>query len=398
MIVKDSAVMLKSYQSTSVSFEQKEALHYWNRQKDLKASSETSVVDTDDLANSDSYVRSEMRQRSAESYKNIVASMGNSSGTKNAGNEFIEKLKEGLDKIIEESKKMYPDTKTEKNGEDEYVVDDKTTHNARIVKIILEALTGKTVNIDVPKLKQKDNAGDIAENTALDSTTGNQEVLSREENSGWGAEYSYSESYSKTEEYNFSASGSIETDTGEKIEFSFDLTVSHTEAYSQGITVKSGEALTDPLAINLNGNMELSDKTFSFDLNSDGNGEQISFLSNGGYLVVDKNGNGIIDNGSELFGPETNDGFEELKSYDGDNNGWIDMGDSIFGKLFLFTKDENGNEIMRSMDESNIGALYTGYSNGGFQRGNNGETDGVGVYLKNKGGAGTLEHINLLAK
>ena len=61
-----------------------------------------------------------------------------------------------MDKIISESKEIYSAAKTKKNGDEEFAVDDKTAHNARIVKIILESLTGKIVNIDVPKFNQEE--------------------------------------------------------------------------------------------------------------------------------------------------------------------------------------------------------------------------------------------------
>jgi hypothetical protein len=45
-----------------------------------------------------------------------------------------------------------------------------------------------------------------------------------------------------------------------------------------------------------------------------------------GLLVIDKNLDGKVNDGSELFGPSTGDGFEKLARYDEDRNGWIDEG------------------------------------------------------------------------
>lgn len=99
---------------------------------------------------------------------------------------------------------------------------------------------------------------------------------------------------------------------------------------------------TDPLMINLDANIgSVSDQKFFFDLDSDGKEEQISFAGKGsGFLALDKNGDGKINDGSELFGTSSGDGFKDLAEYDEDKNGWIDENDSIFSKLKVWTKDE----------------------------------------------------------
>lgn len=60
-------------------------------------------------------------------------------------------------------------------------------------------------------------------------------------------------------------------------------------------------------------------------MDCDGKQEEISKLNAGcGYLALDKNGDGVINDGNELFGVKTGDGFYELSKYDSDLNGWID--------------------------------------------------------------------------
>ena len=63
---------------------------------------------------------------------------------------------------------------------------------------------------------------------------------------------------------------------------------------------------------------ELSDQTFYFDLDADGKEEEISVLNGSGYLALDKNGDGVINDGSELFGTKNGDGFADLARYDED--------------------------------------------------------------------------------
>ena len=66
---------------------------------------------------------------------------------------------------------------------------------------------------------------------------------------------------------------------------------------------------------------------------------KISFVGSGsGLLALDKNGDGIINNGTELFGPNTQDGFSELSKYDSDGNGWIDENDSVYDNLRICGK------------------------------------------------------------
>jgi len=109
-----------------------------------------------------------------------------------------------------------------------------------------------------------------------------------------------------------------------------------------------------PLALDLNGDGIHSISSASgvvFDVNADGQSEQVGWLSAGdAWLALDRNGNGLIDDGSELFGCGTRmpdgskavDGFAALRMLDNNQDGAIDAGDSSFDKLLIWV-DSNLN-------------------------------------------------------
>lgn len=116
----------------------------------------------------------------------------------------------------------------------------------------------------------------------------------------------------------------------------------------------------DPLVIDYEGSgTELSDTKMRFDLDSDGTPDQISTLKKGsGFLALDKNGDGKINDGSELFGTQSGDGFKDLSIYDSNNDGKIDKDDPIYDKLRIWTPDANGEGQLVGLGEKGIGVIY----------------------------------------
>jgi hypothetical protein len=99
----------------------------------------------------------------------------------------------------------------------------------------------------------------------------------------------------------------------------------------------------------------------SFDLTGSGHASTMGWTTaNEGLLALDLNGNGQIDNGTELFGVGTKladgtragNGYAALAQYDTNHDGKIDASDAIFSKLVVWV-DANHD------GKSEPGELYT---------------------------------------
>ena len=213
--------------------------------------------------------------------------------------------------------------------------------------------------------------------------------------------------YSETEETGFHANGRACTEDGRTIDFNINILMSRSYMEYMNVSIPTmADALCDPLVVNIGSDTaDVRDQTFKFDLDADGTEDEISMLGKGsGFLALDKNGDGKINDGSELFGTKSGDGFGDLREYDSDGNGWIDENDDVFSKLKVWCKDENGKDILMDLKGADIGAIFLGEQQTEFSLGGaDGYRDGVirstGVFLREStGAAGTVQHVDLSLK
>ncbi|MCD7724631.1 MAG: hypothetical protein LUI12_03620 [Clostridiales bacterium] len=214
-----------------------------------------------------------------------------------------------------------------------------------------------------------------------------------------------SQTYYREEEYTaYSTAGTVRTADGRELSFHLEFGMSRSfEEYYEETYVTSVRDYCDPLVINLDTNVaQVSDQKFFFDLDCDGVQDEISTLNPGsGFLALDLNGDGVINDGGELFGTKSGDGFADLSQYDSDNNGWIDEADPIWDKLLIWTQDENGQDKLYHLADLGVGAI--GLANVSTQFALNSQKDNAnnamirstGIFLYENGTVSTIQHLDL---
>jgi hypothetical protein len=222
---------------------------------------------------------------------------------------------------------------------------------------------------------------------------------------GYGVEYDYHESYSEAEQTSFEASGVVQTADGRAISFDLSLFMARSYHTESDVSLRLGDARqkSDPLVINFSGNAaQLTDQRFAFDLNADGTAsEEINFVTGGsGFLAFDRNGDGVINDGSELFGTKTGDGFAELAALDADKNGWIDESDAAYAQLSVWSKDSAGADLLQSLQQADVGAISlarvaTPFDIKDESNALQGQVRASGIYLQESGGVGSIQQVDL---
>lgn len=268
----------------------------------------------------------------------------------------------------------------------------------QIIRNMIKSMTGHDFKLFSPtELSAKDGSSTASVDMPAEPPA--QQAPS----AGFGFVYEQRTLHQESESTHFSAQGLIQTADGKNIDFSMQLSMSREFRLETSLTITAGdpEKKIDPLVINFNGNAaELSETRFAFDIDADGTTEQIATLKpNSGFLALDKNNDGAINDGSELFGPTTGKGFAELAVHDSDNNGFIDEADPIYSKLRIWQRYEDGSQQLTALGDKNVGAIYLGHVSTPFQLRTDenkslGEITDTGVYLKEDGNIGSIQQID----
>ncbi len=262
----------------------------------------------------------------------------------------------------------------------------------QLIKVLFKQITGRYFKLFHPEQLKNDVEQIEFDTPAPPANTSPRTSLT----------YQHTLNYEEKESSHFSAQGQITTKDGKTIDFSAQLNMSRSFQQQTNLQINMGNTeKIDPLVINFEGNAaELSSTYFEFDIDADGNTEQIATLTpNSGFLALDKNQDGIINDGNELFGPQTGQGFSELAQYDEDNNNFIDEADSIYQSLRIWQHNEDGSQTLFALSEKNIGAIYLGHVSTPFQLKTTdneslGEIKNSSIYINEDGSIGTIQEID----
>lgn len=282
-------------------------------------------------------------------------------------------------------------------------LDETADNDPRLSMLIrmIEFLTGEPVRrFDMRDLRAAEGAAVADADGRAAATDPGRSTASRR--AGFGLAFDASVAYSESESTSFSAAGVVRTADGAEIRFELGFTMSRSYSESASVSVRAGDQrVKDPLVLDFGGSSAaLSDVRFEFDLNGDGSKEMLPMISGSGFLAFDRNGNGRIDDGRELFGPTSGDGFAELAALDSDGNGWIDESDAAWSQLRVWQPDAEGKGRVQALNEAGIGAFYLGRVDTRFSVNNAAnETQALmrasSVYLREDGSAGTVSQIDL---
>ena len=245
-----------------------------------------------------------------------------------------------------------------------------------VVKKLLEILTGREIEtISMEDLTDSD--------------------LPPVERPEFGAVYEEENLKVEARRLDFFAYGEVRTEDGRAFRFEVNLSLFDLEIELEKRSLRSGSvALVDPLVIDLDGSPDfLSPARFEFDINGDGNAESVPLLARGkGFIFFDGNENGKPD-GGEIIGTRTGDAFSELRSLDEDRNGWVDGGDSSFGRLKVWIKNMEEDRVL-SLSRLGVGALYAGSFETLFDLKGSGVLRNLGLYLDERGSSGILAKVD----
>lgn len=188
--------------------------------------------------------------------------------------------------------------------------------------------------------------------------------------------------------------GAIELADGRAFSWSFDL---HMQSEELSMSVSQTTAAKDPLVMSFDQTpFRYTGETHAFDFFANGETKQLAGLSSAQYyLAIDRNQNQQVDNGAELFGPTTNQGYEELAQLDDDKNGFIDENDASWSLLRVWQPGEK----LKSLSQMGVAAISTMSVSTSFGLYDQDKLQAhiarSGIFLKDSGEVGLVQQVDL---
>jgi hypothetical protein len=265
--------------------------------------------------------------------------------------------------------------------------DDAGEARKRVQKLLQSLVDAILAALDGKKCKENFAAADTLPEQAAPASRGREMTWTNH----------VVETVSEHERTKVCGKGCVTTEDGRQIQFDVSLNLARDYQSKSSFDDSATIALKDPLMISFDGkSAELSASRINFDLDADGKAEEIPGFGQGsGFLVFDRNGNGKADDGRELFGAASGNGFADLAQLDDDHNGWIDENDTAYKRLAVWS-----DEGFQSLGQRGVGALYTGAVDAPFALKTDdnallGEIRAAGIYLTEAGEVGHLQQVDL---
>ncbi|TWI69502.1 SdrD B-like protein [Pseudoduganella lurida] len=185
------------------------------------------------------------------------------------------------------------------------------------------------------------------------------------------AGYTYSMNDWKWGVKNTGSNDSIDSDVNGDGVSKVGVTKTDVFTVTSGQSDMTRDAAITPIAIDLNGDgihtIARADFGGSFDLLGTGSAVKSGWLAaDDAFLAIDLNGNGRIDDITELFGGATKgSGFAKLADFDSNGDGFVTAADTNFAKLTLW-QDANSNGItdageLVSLAQAGVTSLTVAY-------------------------------------
>lgn len=268
--------------------------------------------------------------------------------------------------------------------EEDGIPDDGLDNRQRLIKLMIEAMLGHEIELPKPIKPTEEGGEGVTQGEAAAQAAEPDQLVE------------VTDTLLQQEQLNVVASASVATQDGQTIQLDlgFVLDWRQLEVSQRRTTLN---ALKDPLVLSLDGKIAgLTDARVKFDIDQDGKEDSLPGLREGsGFVALDRNGNGTIDDGGELFGARSGNGFGELATLDEDGNGVLDERDSQFSALQFWQPEHSPIALV----ELGIGAIVlhpldTPFNHLG-ENGNQGVLRQSGLYVTEQGKGGWVQQIDL---